>query len=47
MTVPVNATPARVRKSNSPWGKGPHCATPAAAKSYLRYVRNGKPEGKA
>lgn len=47
MSVPVNTTPARVCKSNSPWAKGPHCATPNAAKSYLRYVRNGKRGGKA
>lgn len=47
MNASTKAAQTRGRKSNSPWAKGPHCATPNAAKSYLRYVRNGKRGGKA
>ncbi len=40
--ITPHAQAGRASKAISPWGRGAHCDTIAAAKSYLRYVRAGK-----
>lgn len=37
------AESGRRGKNRSPWGKDPHCATPAAKISHIHYRQKGKP----